>query len=715
MKKREMPRESAVPWVSSVRPILFFVVLWLFGLPTWDEPYPALAQEPARGQQVEEEALRSTGEWVVAWVYFADQTQLNELTDVLDIWEVRHSQPPGSGYVVTPLSHAQIAAFRRAGMRVEIDAGKTALLYQEPNFLATPTSDIPGYPCYRTVEETYAALAALAAAHPTLAVWRDVGDSWNKANPGFGAGYDLHVLVLTNQAQPGPKPRFFLMAAIHAREMATAELATRYAEYLVSEYGHDPDVTWLLDFGEVHILPIVNPDGRKRAEQLLLWRKNTHQGADACSDDSPFFSYYGVDLNRNSSFKWNQCEGSSSCSTDDVCRDTFRGATAASEPETQAVEAYMRSLFPDQRGSEDRDAALDETTGVMISLHSYSRLVLFPWGWRGSPAPNHAQLQTLGHRFGYFTFYTVCQAGAPGCIYQADGTTDDWAYGELGIAAYTFELGRAFFEQCSSFEQTIVPSILPALLYAAKAARRPYQTPSGPESLQVVVSPTQVVSGSLVTLTAQANDTRFRSNFGIDEPTQPISAARYAINRPAWITGTTTYSLTAADGLLDSNVEVMQASIDTTGWAPGRHLLLVESQDAGGQWGVPGSVFVDIVTTPFGVTAQGAPVYGEVKPGASLSYSLSITNTGLVTDTFDLQTVGSTWLLNLPAQVGPLVSLARAQVALSVTAPITAGLGLTDTLTLTVSSQGDPTQQATVVFTTQVVGYRYHFPLVVRE
>jgi hypothetical protein len=422
-----------------------------------------------------------------------------------------------------------------------------------------------------------------------------------------------------------------------------------------------------------------------------------------------------VDLNRNSSFKWNQCEGSSSCSSDDLCRDTFRGRTAASEPETQAVESYMRSLFPDQRGPDDNDAAPDDATGVMISLHSYSRLVLFPWGWRASPAPNHSQLQTLGHRFGYFTLYTVCQAGAPGCIYQADGTTDDWAYGELGIAAYTFELGRAFFEQCSSFETTIVPSNLPALLYAAKAARRPYQTPSGPESLQVAVSPTQVVSGSLVTLTAQANDTRFRSNFGVNEPTQPISAARYSLDRPAWITGTATYSLTATDGLLDSTVEGVQVRINTTGWAPGRHLLLVESQDASGQWGAPSGVFVDIVATPFGVAAQGTPTDGKVRVGASLSYSLSITNTGLVTDTFALLTTDSTWPVSAPAEVGPLAPLAHAQIELSVAPPITASLGLTDTLRLTVTSQGDPTQQATVVFTTQVVGYHYHFPIVARE
>ena len=40
---------------------------------------------------------------------------------------------------------------------------------------------IPGYPCYRTVEETFAAAQAIATTHPDLATWVDVGDSWEKA------------------------------------------------------------------------------------------------------------------------------------------------------------------------------------------------------------------------------------------------------------------------------------------------------------------------------------------------------------------------------------------------------------------------------------------------------------------------------------------------------------------------------------------------------
>ena len=74
------------------------------------------------------------------------------------------------------------------------------------------------------------------------------------------------MLKLTNRLVPGPKPHVFIMAAIHARELATAEVATRFAEQLVARYGVDPDVTWLLDYNEIHILAQSNPDGRKLAE-----------------------------------------------------------------------------------------------------------------------------------------------------------------------------------------------------------------------------------------------------------------------------------------------------------------------------------------------------------------------------------------------------------------------------------------------------------------
>lgn len=515
---------------------------------------------------------------LVARVFFADQEDLNELAREIDIWEVNHAQ----GYLVAPLSPERYAALQQAGYRIEVDQAQTALLDRPLRPLSGQTSGIPGYPCYRTVEETYADLAQLAVDHPDLASWIDIGASWDKATSGGPSGYDLHVLLLANRATPDPKPKFFLMGAIHARELATAELAARFAEHLVAGYGVDPDVTWLLDHTEIHVLPIANPDGRKWAEGGYYWRKNTDD------DDGCTIPYqYGTDLNRNSSFHWG---GAST----NPCSELYQGPSPVSEPETQAVQGYVASIFSDQRGPGDEIPAPDDATGVFITLHSYGRWVLFPYGFRSTPAPNDAQLETLGRKFGYFNSYEVCQSGEPGCIYATTGTTDDWAYGELGVAAYTFELGTAFFQGCADFEDTIVPHNLPALMYAAKAARLPYQTPAGPEIVQVTVTPTVAFPGSVLTLTATADDTRYDSNGWGDEPVQTIGAARYTVDASSWVTGVVTYPLSPADGTFDAPVEAVRAVVDTTGWSMGRHLIMVEAQDLGGNWGVPSAVFVTI-------------------------------------------------------------------------------------------------------------------------
>jgi carboxypeptidase T len=69
----------------------------------------------------------------------------------------------------------------------------------------TASASIPGYPCYRTVEETETAMWDLAAAYPGLAAVIDIGNSWEKSEPGM-TGYDIYCLRLTNSAVAGPSP-----------------------------------------------------------------------------------------------------------------------------------------------------------------------------------------------------------------------------------------------------------------------------------------------------------------------------------------------------------------------------------------------------------------------------------------------------------------------------------------------------------------------------
>ncbi len=540
---------------------------------------------------------------VVAQVSFANQDDLNRMASELDIWQVDH----GARRATMLLTPAQVQRLRAEGRSVTVDVQATARLAAWPVQVAAQPAEggIPSFPCYRTVEETYASLAQLAADHPDLVQRVTIGQSWQYSTTNGSGGYPIKGVVLTNQALPGPKPIFLLMAAIHARELTTAETATRFAEQLVQGYGVDPDATWLLDHTEIHVVPQTNPDGRKKAESGLFWRKNINDSLGCFFDPNSV----GVDLNRNSSFRWDQCTGFG-CSSSDACSVTYRGPTAASEPEVQAVEAYMRTIFADQRGSLDSDAAPADTSGLMVSLHSYAPLILYPWGWTQAPPPNADGLRTLGRKFGYYTGYAACQAGANGCLYMTDGTTDDFAYGELGVAAFTFELGSDFFQACSTFESTIITDTLASLTYAAKAARQPYVAPAGPEVISATTALTQVVSGQPMTLTVTTDDTRRYDAYRYGEPApdavQPIQAVRYTVDAPSWALCGFARPMTPADGVFDAPVEEAVAVIDTQGWAPGRHLVLVEGQDTSGVWGVPTGVFVDVADETGAVPAYVA-------------------------------------------------------------------------------------------------------------
>merc|ERR1712140_165821 len=108
----------------------------------------------------------------------------------------------------------------------------------------------------------------------------------------------------------------------------------------------------LLDTYDWYFLPVMNPDGYEYSwEASRYWRKNLQPG----------FLCDGVDLNRNYDASW-MTDGTS----DFECVDTYGGPSAASEPETIAVQAEAMRLGNDLI--------------AWVSVHSFSSLWLTPWG-----------------------------------------------------------------------------------------------------------------------------------------------------------------------------------------------------------------------------------------------------------------------------------------------------------------------------------------------
>ncbi len=429
--------------------------------------------------------------------------------------------------LVTPDEYNRLLA---AGWAIRIDAVQTELL--------TAARLQPFLGGYRTTAEIERDLRNLTAQYPNLTHLQDYGDSWAKQQSGGTAGHDLwalHVhspltptLSLTSTA-PISKPVFFLMAAIHPREIASTEIALRFAEYLLAGYGTDAEATWLLDAYDVVLVPLVNPDGYRLAERELLQRKNRNLTRSAvCAEPPTIGNQGGVDLNRNFGYRW----GTVDTPFTNPCSQTYPGHAPASEPETQAIQDLLRQLYPRPAESPrpaDGVAAPEDTTGVIITLHSYSDLVLWPWGSSTAPAPNAEGLERLGRRMAALNGYTPAQSVS---LYPTSGTTDDWAYAELGVPSYTYEVGP-MYGQCGGFMPPFAcmdnypreggnfwGRNLAALRYGLQVTAAPYTMPAGihltAEQLSIISDTTRLT----VTMTLDATD--------------PLTAAELYIGQAHW-------------------------------------------------------------------------------------------------------------------------------------------------------------------------------------
>jgi carboxypeptidase T len=110
--------------------------------------------------------------------------------------------------------------------------------------------------------------------------------------------------------------------------------------------------------------------------------------------------------------------------------DTYVGPHAFSEPETRAVrDLIARELF---RG--------------ILTYHSYSQLILYPWGYTSRPVINAVDrdnMLTLAERMQklirdvHGTTYTAQQSSK---LYPTAGDTTDWTYGVYQIPSFTIDL-----------------------------------------------------------------------------------------------------------------------------------------------------------------------------------------------------------------------------------------------------------------------------------
>ncbi|MEO5668006.1 MAG: M14 family metallopeptidase [Bdellovibrionota bacterium] len=308
---------------------------------------------------------------------------------------------------------------------------------------------------YTSYPEVVQQLKALEASNTSLVTLMSLGRSTE--------GRDIPMVRISSrsiaQAEGEKLPVVFYMGCHHAREHLSVEVPLMYAKYLVAQYATNPDIKRLLDTREVYIAPIINADGHvydyRNGIRGQMWRKNRRSNGDGT---------YGVDLNRNYGWGW----GTGGSSTD-TSSDVYMGPAPFSEIETQNVKNFV-------------DTQPRMTT--LLTLHTFSELVLYPWGGTydkigekaGNPS-DYPVFQKMANDIAAWNKYTPEQSSD---LYIASGDTTDWAYGTHGIFAFTFELspnsmwGGGFYPSPNVIEPTFEANLKP-MLYMLEFANNPHR------------------------------------------------------------------------------------------------------------------------------------------------------------------------------------------------------------------------------------------------
>ncbi len=321
----------------------------------------------------------------------------------LDVWEVRPD------HLVVQADEAQATRLEAMGYGVE------QLHMVEPYLSAFATEDATTG--YHTVESLEQDLRGLAGRYPEIAELREIGRSVE--------GRPLWALRIGERRGNTHKVAF--LGCHHAREWISVEVPYRLAEDLLENSSSDPVQGWL-QRSEVWVAPMVNPDGHAYTQDPAnrLWRKNRRRNPDGS---------IGVDPNRNYGYMWGTLKIPTSSHV--PADETYVGPRAFSEPEVRAVRNLVaRELF----------------SGV-LTYHSYSQLILYPWGYTRDAIKDAADLGSMRDtaeemerliRKVHGKTYTAKQSSK---LYLTAGDTTDWAYGEYDAVSLTVELRPATWEE----------------------------------------------------------------------------------------------------------------------------------------------------------------------------------------------------------------------------------------------------------------------------
>uniref|UniRef100_A0A673SU52 Carboxypeptidase A5 n=1 Tax=Suricata suricatta TaxID=37032 RepID=A0A673SU52_SURSU len=211
------------------------------------------------------------------------------------------------------------------------------------------------YSSYHTLEEIYSWIDNFVAEHSDIVSKIRIGHSFENRS----------LVVLKFSTGGSQRRAIWIDTGIHSREWITHATGIWTAKKIVTEYGKDHTLTNILNAMDVFMEIVTNPDGFAFTHSMnRLWRKN--------KSTRPGISCIGVDLNRN----WKSGFGGNG-SNNNPCSETYRGPSPQSEPEVAAVVDFITS---------------HGDIKALISIHSYSQMLMYPYGHSLEPVPNQEEL-----------------------------------------------------------------------------------------------------------------------------------------------------------------------------------------------------------------------------------------------------------------------------------------------------------------------------------
>ena len=358
--------------------------------------------------------------------------------------EVDHGIFRKGAYIENDYSRKEMDLMKSSGFKYEVLIDDVQAYYQSPHAFAkiqnrgancleeidvnhwqTPEQYSGGsMGGYLTLSELYTVLDTMAARYPNLISTKAPIDTFLTQE-----GRPVYYLKVSNHPNLDEnKPKILYTALHHAREPNSLSQMVFYLWYLLENYDSNPEVKYLVDHVEMFFIPCVNPDGYTYNETYApngsgLWRKNRWVQADTVA---------GVDLNRNYDFHWGYDDTGSSPYSNS---QTFRGSSAASEPEIKAVN-FLANQYHFK---------------IALNYHTYGNLLIHPWGYSDSNTPDHATFSALGGIMIKENDFLL-GTGTTTVGYTVNGDSDDWMYGAKGIFSMTPEVGFGFWPDPSDID-----------------------------------------------------------------------------------------------------------------------------------------------------------------------------------------------------------------------------------------------------------------------